>query len=639
MKNTILEQNISCLPDKLRILLPENENNPRSLQVVQGEQGWPVARVQIGTQTIHTNSLIDPWQEASHWADTLDYKDVMVSFIYGCGFGYPLIEYAKRKQPYTETIVFERNIDLFYTMLSRIDIRDLLQNPTFHFVIGDPSQMKTLLSDILTSDFLLRVSKPACFFTWLAHRNEKEAYLKIHEWLWSTLELNITGIGNSVHDTLVGMYNMLDNVESVLRSPRLSSLRDTFKGKPAIIVSNGPSLDKNLELLAQAKGKALILTAESALKPCLKRNIQPDAVCVVERTPSSYEVHFKQAQLPSDLVLVGLHLMDPRIPVEFPGPWIPVFRSYESTSKWINEAVSDGCGLSGGSSSAHLAFEFALWVGANPIIFVGQDLSFGPDYSTHSKLSSYSEEYMAQHVQIIQSQPTFWVKGVDGNLIPTIKIWYEFKTWFEQQIAQYPDRRFIDATEGGAYIEGTELMPLQQAIHLYCQEHLPMNLYDKVKDLVPKDSPHDRRKKYEDLLSRIQWIRNRLHQLTIEADTDIRNCKLVQKACALQVKYAGSLPAFVESLYNHNSHAFRKYGSNEEIVTFTQSIIFAFHKLINDIGEVDTVERLLKVTEIQQKMYEYLKETCLRLIQHFDLADRRIREQMEKEGGTDVKSF
>ncbi|MCK9907423.1 DUF115 domain-containing protein, partial [Frankia sp. Cpl3] len=74
-------------------------------------------------------------------------------------------------------------------------------------------------------------------------------------------------------------------------------------------------------------------------------------------------------------------MIDPRIQREFPGPWVPVFRRYETTSQWINEAISDGCGLHGGGSSAHLAFEFALWVGANPIIFVGQDLAFGPDQS------------------------------------------------------------------------------------------------------------------------------------------------------------------------------------------------------------------------------------------------------------------
>lgn len=635
LKNEILQQNIACLPEKLRLLLPKDEQLPETIQIVQGENGWPVARVSLGTTKVHTNSLIDPWKEASHWADTLDYKDVMVSFIYGCGFGYPLLEYAKRKQPYTETIIFERNIDLFYAMLSRIDLQSVLRDPTFHFVIGDIQQMKPIVSDILTSDFLLRATKPACFFTWLAHRNDKEAYLAIHEWIWNTLELSLTGVGNSVHDTLVGMYNMIDNVDRVLHSPRLSSLRDTFQDKPAFIVSNGPSLDKNIERLYQAKGKALILTAESALKPCLKRQIQPDAVCVVERTPSSYEVHFKQAHLPSDLVMVGLNLIDPRIPVEFPGPWIPVFRLYESTSKWINEAISDGCGLSGGSSSAHLAFEFALWVGANPIIFVGQDLAFGADYSTHSKLSSYSEEYLAQHVQILQAQPTFIVKGVDGNLIPTIKIWYEFKTWFEQQIAQHPEIRFIDATEGGAYIEGTELMTLEQAITTFCQGPLTTTLYAKVKDTLPQEKKVDRKQKYETLHNKINDIKNRLHQLAASADEDIRNCKLVEKACLLQEKYKGTLPAFIESLYYKNTNGFRKFGIDEEIVTFTQSIIFAAHKQINDVGEVDTTERLLQVTRIQLKMFEDLKETCLQLLQHFDLAENRLK-QAEEKGDTDV---
>lgn len=636
MKNSLFEKNAALLPSTIQQILSEHEYDPAAVQVIQGEQGWPVARLKSRERMVHTNSLIDPWKEAALWAETLDYKDVMVSFIYGCGFAYPLLEYAKRKQPYTETVIFERNLDLFCAMLSSFDIRDLLRNPTFHFVVGDPLQMRNLLQEILTSDFLLRATKPACFFTWLAHRNEKQTYLEMHEWVWNSLELSLTSVGNSVHDTLVGMYNMLDNVPNVLKSPRLSAVKDAFKGKPAIIVSNGPSLDKNINHLAKAKGKALILTAESALKPCLKQGIIPDAVCVVERTPSSYNVHFKDAQLPDDMVMVGLNLIDPRIPRYFPGPWIPIFRSFESTSKWINEAVSDGCGLNGGSSSAHLAFEFALWAGANPIIFVGQDLAFGADFATHSKLSSYAEDYLAQHVKIIQAQPTFLVKGIDGNPIPTTKIWYEFKTWFEQQIAQHPERQFIDATEGGAFIEGTEIMTLQQALHAFCRESLPMTLSHIVKGFTDHGKEEDLKPKYEALLQQIRRIRDRLQQLTGEADTDIRNCKLVEKACEMQRKHAGALPAFVESLYNSNCNGFRKYGNQEEIVTFTQSIIFAAHKQINDIGEVDTVERLLKVTQIQRKMFEYLKETCHLLAQHFVFAESRLQQQMAQEGGLDV---
>lgn len=628
MANPILDDNLSCLPQSLRDLLPKLDADvdlPPSIQIELGEQGWPVALVQIGDAFVHTNSLVNPLNEAEQWAETLDYKDVMVSFIYGCGFGYPLLEYARRKNPYTETIIFEHNIDLFYALLSRIDMRSLLKNPSFHFVIGDMQQMRTQLNDIFTAEYLVRATKPAAFFTWMAHRNFKVVYLEIHEWIWSTLELNLSGVGNSVHDTLVGMYNTLDNVDRILQNVSFATLHGAFAGKPAFIVANGPSLDKNVDMLAEATGKSLVLTAESALRPCLRRGIHPTAICVTERTPNSYHMHFENQALPPDLVLVGLTLIDPRIPHQFPGPWVPIFRKNESTGKWVQQSISDDFeGLHGGGSSAHLAFELALWLGANPIIFVGQDLAFGPNKTTHSKLSAYSDDQFAAHDQILQAQPTYSVPGVNGEPVLTTKLWYEFKTWFEQQISLHPETRFIDATEGGAFIQGTELMTLQEAIKTHCQAPLQTDLYQLVESLkLTNELDHE--PKYATLLDRTRQIRKQFLQLAKSADDDIRNCQLVEKACLLHEKHPGmTLPPFVESLFQKNTDAFRKYAVDELIVPFTQQVIFAVHKKINDVGEVDSVERLKKVTELQRTMVEHLQKICYMVGQHFALAEQRI---------------
>jgi hypothetical protein len=635
MNNPVLDDNLASLPDSLKRLLQTNDfEKQSSVRTILGEKGWPIGVMEINGHQLHTNSRFDPWNEAKRWAETLDYKDVMVSFIYGCGFGYPLLEYARRKKPYTETVIFERDIHVFYAMLSRIDMQALLKDPSIHFVIGDMGQMKELLNKIITPEFLLRATKPAAFFTWLAHRNEKHTYLEIHDWLWNTLELHLSSVGNSVHDTLVGMYNTLDNAESVMESSTLANFKNAFAGKPAIIVSNGPSLDKNVDLLHEAKGKSLILTAESALRPCLQRDIIPDAICVTERTPNVYHIHFENEELPHELVMVGLTLMDPRIPKAFPGPWIPVFRSGESTGKWIQQSIcEDELGLNGGGSSAHLAFEFALWVGANPIIFVGQDLAFGPNKQTHSKLSAYSEEYLANQVQLLQAQPSFSVKGIDGNYVATTKIWYEFKTWFEQQIHQHPETRFIDATEGGAYIDGTDLMTLREVIDSFGTASLETNLFTHVQKPQTMLDDTLRSKKYQMLSERAVEIRDKFRELMKKAQEDIHHCKIVEKACALSEKYPGTeLPPFVESLFHANTNAFLTYAVDETIVPFTQQLIFAAHKQINDIGEVDTVERVRRVTQVQRQMFEYLQKTCELVAEHFDLAKTRIERNMQMYG-------
>ncbi|MCK9912431.1 hypothetical protein MXD81_24970, partial [Microbacteriaceae bacterium K1510] len=60
MTNPIWEQNLSCLPDRLRQVLPAHDQPSPSIQIIQGEKGWPVARIKTSNGSIHTNSLVDP---------------------------------------------------------------------------------------------------------------------------------------------------------------------------------------------------------------------------------------------------------------------------------------------------------------------------------------------------------------------------------------------------------------------------------------------------------------------------------------------------------------------------------------------------------------------------------------------------
>lgn len=44
-----------------------------------------------------------------------------------------------------------------------------------------------------------------------------------------------------------------------------------------------------------------------------------------------------------------------------------------------------------------------------------------------------------------------------------------YRKWFESQIVRYPRLDVIDATEGGAKIEGSEIMTLKEAIERECK--------------------------------------------------------------------------------------------------------------------------------------------------------------------------
>lgn len=626
----IYARNKEALPPYLRELADKEERRPASeatVDIAGSLPDRPVALVRTGAGKAHTNSAADPYGEAEQWAESIAYKDVRISFIYGCGFGYPLLSYGKRKKPYTETFVFERSPELFCAMLRCVDVRPLLLDPQVHFIVGDLQQMKRQWSVFLTGDFLYRCASMSATFTHLAHRNEKRVYLELHETLWNLIGLLTASLGNTVHDTLAGLYNTLDNTGAVLAAPDLSALRGAYEGKPAIIIANGPSLDRNIDLLREAAGRALLLATPSSFSACRSRGIVPDAVCLTERSPGVYRLLFDGERIGPETLLVGLTVIDPRIPGSFAAPWLPVFRNGELSAKWVRDTVAaDHVGMHGGLSSTHLAFELALLLGADPVIFVGQDLAFGRDRTTHSQHSVYAEERMAELVRRLQAEPALLVRGVGGAPVATTKLWLDFKTWFEHQISRYAGKRvFINATEGGARIEGTREMSLRAALDGYCGEPLARPLAVHVAG-IPLGQRLSAVEAGEALARQTDSLIAELHALVQAAEADIGGLRMLELACRIRSEHPDTdMPLFAQPLVEKLEKAYEKFTDNERLVTFIQHIVFAFQRQIVELGEIDSIGKLSEWVRLQRHMILHLKRTCGLLIIELGEAKNRLR--------------
>jgi hypothetical protein len=127
--------------------------------------------------------------------------------------------------------------------------------------------------------------------------------------------------------------------------------------------------------------------------------------------------------------------------------------------------------VSPGNTVAHMAAIILIYMGAGTIILIGQDLAF-PGKQHHAKEHlegqvTYSEEDMDAYLEKV----TEMVEDINGNMVETTKV---FKIAIEQfsSIARvYNDNvKFVDATEGGAKIEHTEIMTLRDAIDTYMAE-------------------------------------------------------------------------------------------------------------------------------------------------------------------------
>ena len=114
-----------------------------------------------------------------------------------------------------------------------------------------------------------------------------------------------------------------------------------------------------------------------------------------------------------------------------------------------------------------IAFAMALYFGFRKIVFMGQDLAFTGGKSHTSGI----EGALGDNDKYIKSRCLMEVEGIDGTMLQTdFQMWY-YKQWFEKAIRDGGDRmRVIDATEGGAKIEGAENMKMSEVVAGECPE-------------------------------------------------------------------------------------------------------------------------------------------------------------------------
>ncbi len=258
-----------------------------------------------------------------------------------------------------------------------------------------------------------------------------------------------------------GTIHILENIEAISKAYFVGDLKKTaVSGTTAIIVSAGPSLDKNIEDLRAAKGCALIIAVDTALKYMLARDIVPDLFVTID--PDKPMENFTDERV-SDIPVI----FDEQTPSA-------LLREHRAAKILYNcrdypKKLFEACGISvdaniaSGGSVATAAFAICCDLGIKDIILIGQDLAYTGE-STHAG--------GVVSAGVNGDIGTVMIEGIDGTKVRTRSDWLGYLRWFEHTIEltrqEKPEMRVIDATEGGALIRGTEVMTLKEAIAQTC---------------------------------------------------------------------------------------------------------------------------------------------------------------------------
>ncbi|WP_416141351.1 motility associated factor glycosyltransferase family protein [Lysinibacillus capsici] len=488
-----------------------------------------------------------------------------ILFVFGLYGINEINQLYQTKSKDTFIIVIEPNLSYFNYSLHYLNLSVFSKEKICLFADDQVDNIISFLQPILHDITVAKLLKKVNFyFTSYYRQYDGELIKKYIELIRQTVTSTVRSFGNDIEDSLIGLKHNLKNLSYILKSKNTTQLLNIYQNIPAIVVAAGPSLNKNIQHLKTAKGKALIIAVDTIVERLLREEITPDFICSIERVPEVYDYFYKDKKLAKEITLVGPGVLDSRIFEEFKGAMIIPFRNEVAETKWLQRIMKQpkSSGISMGLSCAHVAFGLADHFGCSPIILIGQDLAYGENEDeTHAAGTLYDSKTLNT-----QKRDQDFVEGYYGGKVLTTRIWLQFKTWFEKRIGE-AGLKVIDATEGGARIYLTERQSLKDSIEKYCTTKIiPINeVFEKIgtysidKEKLKKTLEQEI-KYYNDFLENLINYFNRIEKMDITHDTLIKSNDqlsvvhyIVKDAMSNELIMHNMQSTLLRYLWTHNS--------------------------------------------------------------------------------------
>lgn len=355
-----------------------------------------------------------------------------------------LLRRALAASPHSRFLVVLASLAEFAHTLATRDVEDLLQHPEVAFLIEEnPAFMSQRLNHYFVQkdhhEFLPAIRDIISPDEYSRHQTYYNAFSQALrdgiDMYWRAT------VGNSIEDQMVGLHQVLTNLMHLPRMARLDPYQNVFCGKPGIVVSSGPSLEKSLQFLREVQSKAVLIAADSCLRKLLQNGIKPFGVSCVERHDLVPQL-FSGYEIPNDIVLFTSPLVHPDVIEKYPGPISIVFRK-AFPCEWLPPLMPvSNIGMSCSHYSLHLLQLF----GCTPIALLGQDLAYDrvSGQSHYQGMFGYSTENEKKRQRIA-------AEDNQEGLIDSHEWWIVYRNLFEQIIAAMPAGRvenIIESTSG-----------------------------------------------------------------------------------------------------------------------------------------------------------------------------------------------
>ncbi len=592
----------------------------------------------------------DPEAEVAQFLNIVKEDFSGVVTLTGMGVGYAPLALASHRPNIRHLVLFEPNRGIFLQALRAQDLTSLLSDPRVIIGIGPDQNINAAMQPTTKALQLESIQNLKHLPSFSLNPDE---YGKLHEDVYNHCSsFNIEGntVGHMGRDFL---ENRLQHLSSMHHDRLLMELAGKFSGLPAILVAAGPSLDKNVKLLAEAKDKALIIAVDSALPTLVANGVMPDLVGTIDPLELIFEKVAGVAPQIHDTSLLCMSWASSKMVKFFPADQVFWCFGSKPIEAWMATLLGNNLLTPGANTVAHLNFMAAIIMGCSPIVFVGQDLAFSSTKS-HSSHAVLQTKDLGDALQK-GNENTVWLDGIDGGKVLSDRGFLSNKLFFEKMIKQEADHHYINATEGGAHIQGTEVMPLQAVLDRFCVS--PYEIKEKLR-ATNENEQDERRKRFLLEFTKISKTGRSIIKTLVKTDKLSRSIlqylDKAEKNRAAQYRSFNELPSSMKKKIEELDKLNARLDNEGGIWPLLQEVTMAglrrseqqkhtLDSLANDPNRYTewlqkNIQRFLQINEIRREVLPLLTNTLTNDVT-FLQAEEKLLKNVQQNGPDDTETI
>ncbi|RPG16394.1 MAG: DUF115 domain-containing protein [Phycisphaera sp. TMED9] len=417
-----------------------------------------------------------PGEETARLIGGIDYRESACIVVAGFGLGDHVEMIARRLGRTGVLLVLETDTALLKAVMSRFDLTDWFNRSRILLRV-DENDAAGLALGLRGFESILMLG------TSIIEHPPSRNRLSDATAVFTRSLVDITATARtSIYTALTRcsstIENQLSNLDRYAIGSGIEDLAGIAAGRLGVVVSAGPSLRKNLPLLAApgVRDRCVIVATQTTLKPLLAAGVAPHFVTALDYHPISrrfYEGIDPAAVEDTELII------DSKVHRAVPAAWPGRIRCIPSPEldQFLGPLAAGHPPLEASATVAHLAYVLARHLGCDPVALIGQDLGFTdglyyapgtaihdvwlPELNAFNTIETMEWERIVRHRTHLAEREDVHGRRIftDAQMLNYLQL---FEMRFTADVAS--GLTVIDATEGGVRKAGSEARTLADTL-------------------------------------------------------------------------------------------------------------------------------------------------------------------------------